>query len=147
MRNTLTLPFALLCIIHGGCSWQPSRYPVSGTVTINGSPAALTHVNFVAVTPATPTSSGGSATTDKEGNFTITNGGKTPGLMAGEYKVIFQQTLIKGKPSLGGSRGKKSAMVPGETEGIPENYHVPDTTPIRVVVKSNMDPCKFDITK
>jgi hypothetical protein len=147
MRTTTALPFAILCLIAGGCSWQPSRYPVSGTVTINGAPAALTHVIFVAVNPATPTSSGGSATTDKEGNFTITNGGKDPGLMAGEYKVIFQQTLIKGKPSLGGSRGKKSAMVPGETEGVPQNYQVPDTTPIHITVSSSMPACKFEITK
>ena len=148
MRATFALPFALLCIIAGGCSWEPSRYPVAGIVTINGSPAALTHVIFVAVNPATPTSSGGSATTDKDGNFTVTNGGKIPpGLMSGEYKVIFQQTLIKGKPSLGGSRGKKSAMVPGETEGVPSTYQVPDTTPIRVTVTSSMPPCKFDLTK
>ena len=101
------LPLAILCIIAGGCSWNRAVIQLTGTVTINGSPAALTHVIFVAVNPATPTSSGGSTTTDKDGNFTITNGGKDPGLMSGEYKVIFQQTLIKGKPSLGGSRGKK----------------------------------------
>jgi hypothetical protein len=130
-----------------GCSLQPSRYPVQGNVTINGAPAALTRVIFVAVNPATPTSSGGSSTTDKEGNFVVTNGDKTPGLMAGEYKVIFQQTLIKGKPSLGGAHGKRSAMAPGETEGVPKEYLAPDTTPVRVTVSRSTEPFKFEIKK
>ena len=138
---------AVFCLFPMGCSSEPSRYPVTGTVTINGSPAALTHVNFIAIDPATPTSSGGSATTDGDGNFTITNGDKTPGLFSGEYKVIFQQTLMDGKPTLGGSRGKRSAMVPGESEGVPSEYLTPDTTPIRVTVKKNMEPCKFEIKK
>jgi hypothetical protein len=147
MRITKTIPFALLCIIAAGCSWERSRHAVKGTVTINGVPLALAHVSFVAVNPATPTSSGGTTTTDKEGNFVVGSQGKALGLMAGDYKVIFQQTLINGKPTLGGARGKKSAMVPGETEGVPEAYLVPDTTPVVVTVTSNMEPCKFDITK
>ena len=107
MRITLTLSFAILCMMAAGCSWQPSRYSVKGTATMNGAPLALAHVFFIAVNPATPTSSGASTTTDRQGNFTITDGDKTPGLMAGEYKVIFQQTLVNGTPTLGGSRGKK----------------------------------------
>jgi hypothetical protein len=146
MRNAKGALF-FVCLMVTGCSFEPSRYPVQGTVTINGAPAALTHVIFVALKPATPTSSGGSATTDKEGNFVITNGDKAPGLMAGEYKVIFQQTLMKGKPSLGGSHGKRSAMAPGESEGVPHEYLVPDTTPIRVTVSRSMEPCKFEIKK
>jgi hypothetical protein len=147
MRTKPIIFFALSCAFVAGCSWEPSRYEVKGKVTINGAPAALTHVIFVAVHPATPTSSGGSTTTGSDGNFLVTNGDKTPGLMAGEYKVIFQQTLIKGKPTLGGARGKKSAMAPGETEGMPNEYLTPDTTPIHVTVKSHMDPLEFDIKK
>ena len=139
------LGLILLGLSIVGCG-EPTRYPLSGSVTINGAPAALTHVIFIAVNPATPTSSGGSTTTDKDGNFVVTNGDKTPGLMYGEYKVIFQQTLIKGKPTLGGGR-KKSDRVPGETEGVPEAYLLPDTTPIRISVTRNMEPVKFDLAK
>jgi hypothetical protein len=145
MRTKLTFFLTFVCLSISGCT--PTRYPVKGTVTINNKPAAMTRVMFIAVEPATPTYSGGSATTDSEGNFTVNNGGEIgPGLMAGEYKVIFQQTLINGKPSLGGGR-KKSALLPGETEGVPEAYQVPDSTPIRINVKSNMEPLKFDIKK
>jgi hypothetical protein len=147
VRSTLTLPLVFLCVLTAGCSREPSRYPVKGTVTINGAPLALAHVNFVAVNPATPTSSGASTTTDKDGNFTITNGDKTPGLMAGEYKVIFQQTLINGQPTFGGARGKRNAMGPGESEGVPEPYLTPDTTPMRVTIPSDTDSLKLEIKK
>ncbi len=138
---------AFLCSCAVGCSSEPTRHPVSGTVTINGAPAALTYVTFIAVNPSTQTSSGGSAVTDESGNFTVKNKDKAPGLMPGEYKVIFQQSLIDGKPSLNGSRGKKNAMLEGETEGVPEDYLLPDTTPIRVTVSKNMEPCRFEIKK
>jgi hypothetical protein len=145
MRITPTLVFGLLCICAAGCG-EPSRYEVKGIVTINGKPAALTHVIFLAVKPATPTSSGGSTVTDNEGAFIVTNGDKTPGLMAGDYKVIFQQTLMNGKPILGGGR-KKTDRLPGETEGVPEAYLLSDTTPVTVTVKKNMEPLKLDIQK
>lgn len=144
MRKTL-LP--LLCCILFGCSSEASRYPVTGTVTINGAPASLTLVNFVAVKPATPTSSGGSAITDENGNFTINASGKTPGLLPGDYKVVLQQSLIDGKPSLNGSRGKMNAMLPGESQGVPDEYMSPDATPFQVTVGKNMAPCQFDVKK
>jgi hypothetical protein len=143
----IVLPLICLGLLGSfGCSSEASRYPVSGTVTINGAPAALTYVTFVAVNPSTPTSSGGSAVTDESGNFSL-NTGKTPGLLPGDYKVVFQQSLINGKPSLNGSRGKKSAMLPGETEGVPDDYMSPDSTPIQVTVGKNMAPCQFEIKK
>jgi hypothetical protein len=147
MRKSILSMFAAFLLVATGCSSESTRYPVAGTVSINAVPAALTQVIFIAVDPATPTSSGGSAVTDENGNFTVTNADKKPGLMPGEYKVIFQQTLINGKPTLNGSRGKKSAMVLGETEGVPSDYSSPDKTPIRITVKRNMEPCQFEIKK
>ena len=138
---------ALFCSVFIGCSSEPSRYPVTGTVTIQGAPAPLTVVTFIALNPSTPTSSGGVAITDENGNFTLKNKDKDPGLMAGEYKVIFQQTLINGKPSLAGSRGKKGNQLDGEAEGVPNEYLDPETTPIRVIVKKNMEPCSFELKK
>ncbi len=146
MRIILTLPVALCCISVAGCSWEPSRYPLKGTVTINGAPAALTHVIFIAVNPVTPTSSGGSTITDKDGNFVVPSADKAPGLIAGEYKVIFQQTLVNGKPVLGGGR-KKNDRAPNEKEGVPEPYLLPDTTPQRITVRSKMEPVKFELTR
>lgn len=143
MRNTL---LAFLCSVSIGCSSEASRYPVSGVVTIDGKPAPLTVITFIAVNPSTPTSSGGAAITDEQGNFTV-KGKDKEGLMAGDYKVVFQQSLIDGKPSLNGSRGKKNAMLAGETEGVPSQYLDPDTTPVTIAVKKNMDPCQFDLKK
>src|SRR5437764_247254 len=100
---------ALLAGLGAGCSSEPSRYPVSGTVTANGAPVALATVKFLPAGPDADPRSGGMGVADESGKFVIGGEpGKNTGLPAGEYKVTFSQTLVNGKPTLGGSGGKKS---------------------------------------
>jgi hypothetical protein len=147
MRIASIMTFTFLCLFVAGCSSEPARYPTTGTVTINGEPAAFTHVMFIAMNPKTPTSSGGNAVTDEKGNFTVSNGdNKAPGLMSGDYKVIFTQTLINGKPSLAAGRGKKpDEMAAGQSEGVPKEYLTVDSTPILITAKSGMGPLTFEL--
>ena len=95
----------ILSVTFLGCSSEPSRYVVTGTVTMDGAPASLVVVSFL---PAAPDTIGGSIVpTDATGKFTMGEEGKNNGLPRGEYKVTFSQTLVKGKPTLAGSGGKE----------------------------------------
>jgi hypothetical protein len=127
-----------------GCSWQPTRYVLTGSVTIDGVPAAYTTISFTPANGADP-KNGGLVTSDKDGRFTLGEDGKNAGLPGGEYKVTFSQTLINGKPSLGGSGGKKSEQLPTEREAVPATYRSPQTTPETVTVGSSSRTFTFAI--
>src|SRR5262245_48606437 len=98
MRNTL-VGIGFCCLLVMGCS-EARRYPVSGVVTINSTPAAVTTVVFQPADADADPRMGGKTVTDANGNFTI-GGGDNTGLAAGEYKVTFSQTLINGRPAHG----------------------------------------------
>src|SRR5262249_14240144 len=114
------LPLLLLCPL-AGCSFEPTRYALSGSVTLHGGPAPLAVLRFYPTGGANPMY-GGTARTDAEGKFTLGEDGQASGLPAGDYKVTFSQTLVNGRPTLGGSGGKKSEALAGEREGLPEPY-------------------------
>ena len=88
---------------------------------------------------------GGSGPTDQSGKFTIGENGKNTGLPAGEYKVTFSQTLVKGKPTLAGSGGKKEEKVPTEKEAVPDDYRDPQKTPVTATIGSGTNNFTFDI--
>jgi hypothetical protein len=88
---------------------------------------------------------GGSGTTDSQGKFAIGENGKESGLPAGEYKVTFSQTLVKGKPTLAGSGGKKAERVPTEKEAVPDDYRDAQKTPHTANIGSGPNNFTFDI--
>ena len=135
MLSTLT--------ILTGCSSEPSRYSVSGTVNINGAPGALVVVRFVPETEGA--GMGGSGYTDQAGKFTIGGTGPNSGMPGGNYKVTFSQTLVGGKPTLAGSGGKKEELQPTEKEALPEDYRNPAKTPFSAKVGSGDNNFTFDI--
>src|SRR5262249_61652980 len=99
---------ALLAALGGGCSFEPSRYAISGTVKANGAPVALAVVKFIAVGPDADPRSGGMGVADEAGKFTIGGEpGKNTGLPAGGNKGRVSQNLVNGKPTLGGRRGAR----------------------------------------
>jgi hypothetical protein len=136
---------ALFVGLAAGCSSEPARYAVSGTVTIEGAPAGLAVVKFFPADPGTNPRSGGTAVADNTGKFSMGSGGTNTGLPAGEYKVTFSQTVDQGRPVLG-SGGKKSEPVPGK-ETVPEAYRNPKTTPISARVGRDSTAFTFDIKK
>jgi len=148
MRNMKTRSatvFALLLLAAAeGCSpGEVTRYPVSGTVTMNGAPAGLTTVKFIPAGAGMEPTFGGSATADGTGAFRIGKPGENSGLPAGEYKVTFSQTVHQGKPVYG-SGGKKSEPVPGK-EAVPDAYRDAATTPVTATVSKTSTTFAFEI--
>lgn len=136
MRLKTICSAAVIVAFGIGCSFEPTRYPISGTVKINGASGANAVVVFTPSAGATDTYRGGSVTTDKDGKFSLGDPAKNTGLLAGEHKVSFSQTLINGKPAHGGSGSKKSEQVAGEKEAVPAAFRKADTTPITVKIGS-----------
>lgn len=132
-----------LCVAVAGCSiGEPSRYAVSGVVNMDGAPAPFVIVKFQ---PAGGGPGGGGGNTDQSGKFTFGEDGKDTGLPAGEYKVTFSQTLVKGKPRLGGGGGKKSETLKGEKEAVADEYRDLGKTPVTATVSSGTRSFTFDI--
>jgi hypothetical protein len=141
----LILP-VLFSALSSGCSFEEPRYPVSGTVAIDGVPAGLTMVRFLPADPNTDPRFAGMTMADDNGKFSIGADGKNTGLPAGEYKVTFTQTVDgSGKPIVG-SGGKKSEAVAGK-EAVPQAYRDIKTTPVTVQVGRNSNTFTFDIKK
>jgi hypothetical protein len=126
-----------------GCSFEPSRYAATGIVMIDGAPAPMVLVKFHAPTP--DSTYGGTGTTDASGKFTIGENGKNTGFPSGEYKVTFSQTLVKGKPTLAGSGGKKDEKVATEREAVADDYRDPAKTPVTAKISSGSNDFKFEI--
>ena len=141
-RNLIAM--ALLGVPVAGCSFgEPTRYAVTGTVTMDGAPAPFVVVSFRS--PEANSRGGGSGPTDATGKFTIGETGKASGLPAGEYKVTFSQTLVNGKPTLAGSGGKPGEKVKTEKEAVPDDYRDPEKTPITATIGSGTNDFTFDI--
>ena len=146
----LRTPALLLIPLWGltaGCSSGVTRYPVTGTVVMDGQPLGLATVHFYPADPAVDQSNGGTARTDEAGKFSLGEEGKNTGLAAGDYKVTVSQTLIGGKPSLGGSGGKKSEMTPGEKENVPDVYRSAQTTTLTAHVDKNSRTVTLELSK
>jgi hypothetical protein len=110
---------------------------------MDGAPAPLVFVKFHPPSPGS--SAGGSGRADPTGKFTIGEDGKNTGLPSGEYKVTFSQTLLNGRPDVGGSGGKKAERVSGEREGVADDYRDPQKTPITATIGSGTNNFTFDI--
>jgi hypothetical protein len=110
---------------------------------MDGTPAPFVVVNFRTVGPNS--SRGGSGPTDSTGKFTIGENGKNTGLPAGEYKVTFSQTLVKGRPTLAGSGGKPEEKVATEKEAVPDEYRDPQRTPVTATIGTGTNSFTFDI--
>jgi hypothetical protein len=132
-----------LATILGGCSSEPPHYTVSGAVTIDGKPAPMVVVRFVA--PEKDAAAGATATTDDQGKFKLGKTEQNTGLTAGEFKVTFSQTTVGGKVTLGGSGGKKEEKLPTEKELMPEEYRDPEKTPFTAKVVSGENTFTFDL--
>jgi hypothetical protein len=145
--RTLTLLLIPLWGLMTGCSSAVTRYPVTGTVVMDGQPVGLATVHFYPADSAVDQSNGGTARTDDAGKFSLGEEGKNSGLAAGDYKVTVSQTLIGGKPSLGGSGGKKSEMVAGEKENVPDVYRSAQTTTLTAHVDKNSRTVTLELTK
>jgi hypothetical protein len=132
------------CLVALGCSSEVARYPISGSVSINGVPAGLATVKFIA-DGKTNKEYGGSCLSDGTGKFVIGSNDKNLGLPEGDYKVTFSQSVGKDGKPIYGSGGKKSEVIGGEREAVPDIFRNPDTTPISAHVGRSGNDFKFEI--
>ena len=135
--------FAFVVCSLFGCSSEPSRYAATGTVSMDGAPASLVIVSFHSVSGDAKAS--GSGKTDEAGKFTVGEAGKNSGFQAGEYKVTFSQTLVKGKPTLAGSGGKAEEKTATEKEAVADDYRSIEKTPVTARIGSGSNYFKFEI--
>jgi hypothetical protein len=131
-RSSLGLGLCLL-IVTSGCSGGdsgPKLVAAKGTVKYNGNPIAGASVVF-SPKEGTP----GTATTDKDGNFTLTTGGR-PGVIVGKSKVVISKatSVADGKtaaqmtPQDMMKMATKGEIVAKKKGEIPEKYSSLDTT-------------------
>ncbi len=146
--RTFLLLVASFSILTLGCgSGEATRYPVSGTVKIGGSPAGLVTVRFIPTGPRANPAHGGIVVADASGAYALGTAGTNSGLPVGQYKVTFSLTLIGGVPTQGGSGGKQTETSAMEVEGVPDTYRDPNTTPETITVSKNSKTFDFDIKK
>jgi hypothetical protein len=89
--------------------------PVSGTVTLDGSPVAGARVAF---SPKSPEGRAAAGITDTSGRFTLTTVEAGDGAMAGSYTVTISKTAASKTPGQADPRGTGGQMNPQDMEAI-----------------------------
>lgn len=119
----------------------PPLHPVTGKVTLDGQPAAGVAVTF---TPAKGgTGTGGYATTDSSGSYTLQHRSGAPGIPTGEYAVLFSKMAQPdGSPI---PPDKTAADVMAE-DVLPERYRSIDAAQYRVSVPEGGTTKDFELS-
>jgi len=137
MAGSIRLMALLLLVVAIGCgsgSSEPVTYPVTGKVTLGGSPVEGAAVSF-APQSAELGIGGGTAQTGLDGTFSVTTQfdmGKSSkeGLPAGEYRIsVIKLEHQAGEPSL--SKPPKNAL--------PQKYASPETSDLSASIKADGD--------
>lgn len=153
MRLTQFLSMIVCSSLLAGCGGGASNddqvpvFPVTGTVTMNGSALAGATVAF-APQSGQPTAV---ATTDDNGNFSLRTYDADDGAAEGKYKVVISkaevaaetsnadaehEAITKGEPVTSGHGANGGG---GSKELVPAAYTSSDTTPLEAEVKSGGD--------
>lgn len=114
---------ALLCVLFLslGCSNEPKRYRLYGTVSYKGNPVKIGTISFF---PEGSTAPGGGGAIN-EGKYDIP---AAAGLLAGKYKVSISAPTTKGAEAGGDAPGMS-----GETkETLPAKYNSATTLTVEV---------------
>ena len=124
-----------------GGSEVPPLVPVSGTVKINGEPAADVNVTFSPTAGAKTT--GASATTGADGKYQLMHRSGELGVEPGSYGVLFSKYLMPdGSPVPAGQSPTDS----GANESIPERFRSPDTPAHTATVPAEGGTFDFELT-
>ena len=143
-------PLTILCCCIGllvGCSDEvapeevPDLHPVSGKVTLDGQPAAGVSISLTQAGGGTGT--GGYATTDSSGAYTVQHRSGAPGVPAGEYVVLFtKMAQPDGSPI---PPGKTAADVMAENV-LPPRYSDTTQTEFKLAVPAGGTTKDFALT-
>ena len=128
----LLLPLIALTI---GCSsGEEAKLPVSGTVTLNGSPLADVNVMMIRDDGVNTM-----VTTDASGRFSIGREGEANGIPAGTYKVgVTPNTTIESSDVAGLTAGPKTSFAP--------TFMSADTSGLTITVAQGMTPAALELT-
>lgn len=130
---------ALLVPLAGCCDATPATYPVTGSLTIRGRPAAGADLWFFESDGRAPGMSRPYATTGEDGRFVVSTYGMNDGAPAGEYQVA-----VSWKGDLRGIPPDQRDAMP---ERLPPRFTDATTSGIRVQIKpeaNTLDP--IDLT-
>lgn len=127
----LLLPLIALML---GCSGEEAKLPVSGTVTLNGSPLADVNVMMIR-----DDGMNAMVTTDASGKFSIGGEGEADGVPAGTYKVgVTVNTKVESAEIAGMVAAPKTAFAP--------KFMSSDTSGLSITVAQGMAPATLDLT-
>jgi major membrane immunogen (membrane-anchored lipoprotein) len=158
-RRLLAVQVVPALLILASCSTDDGfgkRYPVSGTVTYNGSPLEKGEISFVSEDLKNNIGATGSI---KNGSYTLSTGGKDDGAQVGKYKVTItskEDFYAKAKADFAKESGRQDpGFIPqqflrkaeAETKSlIPAGYGDPRTTNLTAEVKAQSNPIDFKLS-
>lgn len=124
----------------GKAAEGPATYPVTGVVTLNGTPVSDALVQFTPITTDGATA-GAQTNTGADGAFNVKLAlemGKSSkeGLPPGEYRVVVTKLEFPG--------GQASLSNPPKNT-LPPRYATPDTTPLQAIVKPEANHFEYQI--
>ena len=141
-------PLLALAVVLGCAPGGPKTVPVTGTVTLDGTPVAGAAVMLVppATTPGAAPKLPASAVTDEQGRFALKTANAGAGVLPGKYQV----TVIKHEVSgmLADKQGLSGGVAPGGIQEkwiVPQKYAAPQTSGLSVEVKAGMEPMRLDL--
>jgi hypothetical protein len=141
-RLTTLLFLALLAALPGCGPSRPGTVPVRGTVTLDGQPLAGAAVMFMP-----PAGRPAAGVTDQTGQFQLTTFANQDGALLGPHAVTV--SLCKETGVMADKDGLSGGVAP---EGIrkewvtPERYASPETSELKVEVRSGMPPVRLELT-
>lgn len=144
-RGTVAM-IALACVMLPACKPVPEHQrgtvPVSGTVTLGGSPVPGATVSFVAAKEGRSAS----AITDANGRYSLTTFRRGDGALPGDYTVA----ISKYEVVTGGATGKDYVPVQGEVpepkSELPKRYAQPGKSGLKATVTSDAKANVFDFS-
>lgn len=145
---------AAIVFMLSGCTPAPKFTPVSGKVMMNGKPLGNVRVEFHPDPDAKGAGPSSTATTDSNGQFTLTNpgAGSEPGAVIASHRVILSDLDVYGSVFVGRGnyRHEDEKGVPKEVPKIPRIpavYSDLSKTPLKIEVKPGMEPVTLEVKK
>ncbi|HUG19287.1 MAG TPA: carboxypeptidase-like regulatory domain-containing protein [Planctomycetaceae bacterium] len=147
MRISVLIVFSVVSSVLAGCggggegSDRVKVYPVSGNVTMFGSPLGGATVSF-APQERQPTATG---ITDDQGNFKLMTYEFGDGAAAGKYKILISKAVVAASGSSGGGGEHAEDNVAHDASGgssttqnmVPPQYSSSTETPLMEEVKAD----------
>lgn len=124
---------SLIVLTLGCSSGEEAKLPVSGAVTLNGSPLADVNVMMIR-----DDGLNAMVTTDASGKFSIGGEGQAAGVPAGTYKVgVTPNTAMESSDVAGLAAAPKTSFAP--------KYMSTDTSGLSITVAQGMAPVALEL--